>query len=111
MKVKNYLPTAAEARAYLSAGKKGKRPLTAYERQVFAHLAKGGKLKRARKNPECEETAEEGTVIYDQIGGIWARKGQPHSCDPECAASDHWYEHTFTEKFPVIGLPDGTLQI
>lgn len=50
-------------------------------------------------------------VLYDQIGGFWARKGQAHACDAECRRADHWYEHVFTVKYPVIGTKDGYLRI
>jgi hypothetical protein len=50
-------------------------------------------------------------VIYHRIGGIWAQKGPGHACDPKCKKAGHWYEHKFTGRFPVLGLPNGRLLI
>lgn len=115
--VKRNLPNAVEAKTFLKAGgmmmKAGKgkrtfRPLTAAQTKLFRMIAAGKRPSRV-KNPPPPRTKK--TMIYDQVGGIWARKGQPHVCDPECEELDHWYEHVFDEKFPIYGLPNGKLEI
>lgn len=63
-------------------------------------------LKKRRKNPPAR-----GVIIGDQVGGIWYRKGQPHACSKACEKADHWYEHRFEKKVPVIGRPDGHIEI
>lgn len=61
--------------------------------------------RKRRANPPA------GVVIYHRIGGIYAQKGPGHACDPKCKRAGHWYEHKFTTKIPVIGLPNGRLLI
>lgn len=52
-----------------------------------------------------------GTIIYDEVLYIVARKGQNHKCDAECRKCDHTYKHDFTSKALIIGNPDGSLTI
>lgn len=52
-------------------------------------------------------------VIGDQVLSVIYRKGQPHDCNAECRRKDHVFEHVFDprKKIPVLGLPDGRVEI
>lgn len=79
-------------------------------------------LQASKKNPSSEsiraarETAlsrRGGRVkIYNRVIQIFASKeGMPHNCDAACKSHQHLYQHKFTKKACIYGLPDGTLLI
>lgn len=100
-------PTAAQAKQLLRSIRGRKR--TNVEETLLRLLESGATVRL--KNPPAEARIRRPIVIGDEVGGIWYRKGQDHACDPECQAADHWYEHIFDKKIPVIGRPDGKMEI
>jgi hypothetical protein len=137
MKIKANLPTKEQALRILRAGSRGGRRLTAAQKKVFTAIARGNppKRKTGRPNPlevgyKSKKTGKRygfslkrlsnpqlgpgaslnvkiDGEVYHRIGGIWAQKGPGHACDPKCKAAGHWWEHPFTESFPLWGLTNG----
>lgn len=68
-------------------------------------------MKKTRRKKVRLANPAGGVEIYHRIGRIEAQKGPGHVCDPKCRKANHWYQHTFTGKTPVIGLPNGRLLI
>lgn len=50
--------------------------------------------------------------IYNRVLQVFASKaGMPHHCDAKCRAAGHRYQHKFSSKACVYGLPDGSILI
>lgn len=69
-------------------------------------------MKKGRRRTKLKNPKGGRWMIGDEVEAIYYRKGQPHSdCDAKCKAADHRFVHRFKRKFPLIGRPDGLLEI
>jgi len=79
----------------------------AFDTPGKAHLALlGYNPPKRKRNPKGE------TEIYAHLREIVATKGPGHlNCDAACRRARHTYRHVFTSGPPVLGKPDGSLEI
>lgn len=70
-----------------------------------AKIRPKGKLFPFKSNPPMRK-------IYNRVLQVFASKeGMAHQCDARCRAAHHRYQHRFTQKACIYGLPDGSILI